>query len=180
MSALTFKIAETPAELEQIFRLNYRTFVEEIPQREPNATGRLVDAFHAENTYLICMEGESLAGMLAVRGVRPFSLDRKLDSLDAYLPACPRPCEIRLLAIEAHYRKTTVFAGLFEHVVAFCRREGYDIALISGVTRQQKLYRHLGFVPFGPLVGTPEAPFQPMYLTESTLHASQSMAAASK
>src|SRR4029079_6935081 len=29
----------------------------------------------------------------------------------------------------------------------------------------EKLYRHLGFVPFGPRVGTDEAPFQPMYIT---------------
>jgi len=27
------------------------------------------------------------------------------------------------------------------------------------------LYRHLGFVPFGPLVGEPGAQFQPMYLS---------------
>ena len=39
------------------------------------------------------------------------------------------------------------------------------MAIISGTTRQQKLYRHLGFVPFGPLVGKGEAMFQPMYLT---------------
>jgi hypothetical protein len=44
-------------------------------------------------------------------------------------------------------------------------REGFDLALISGTTRQLKLYEHLGFVPFGPLVGTPEALFQPMMLT---------------
>jgi hypothetical protein len=45
------------------------------------------------------------------------------------------------------------------------------MALISGTTRQQRLYRHLGFVPFGPLVGTPEALFQPMYLTKERLEA---------
>jgi hypothetical protein len=27
---------------------------------------------------------------------------------------------------------------------------GYDLGVISGTTRQQRLYRHLGFVPFGP------------------------------
>ncbi|MCL5096162.1 MAG: aminotransferase class V-fold PLP-dependent enzyme, partial [Candidatus Omnitrophica bacterium] len=39
------------------------------------------------------------------------------------------------------------------------------MAVISGAVRQQKLYQHLGFFPFGPVVGTPEAPFQPMCLT---------------
>ena len=43
--------------------------------------------------------------------------------------------------------------------------KGADLAVISGITRQQKLYEHLGFVPFGPLIGTREAQFQPMMLT---------------
>jgi aspartate aminotransferase-like enzyme len=42
---------------------------------------------------------------------------------------------------------------------------GYDVALISGTTRQLRLYRHMGFVPFGPLVVGPGAQFQPMMLT---------------
>jgi hypothetical protein len=42
MASLTYKIAETENEFEQIFRLNYKTFVEEIPQHERNAEKRLV------------------------------------------------------------------------------------------------------------------------------------------
>jgi hypothetical protein len=44
------------------------------------------------------------------------------------------------------------------------------MAIISGTLREQKLYRHLGFVPFGPIVGTEEAPFQPMYLTKEAFY----------
>jgi len=51
----TFKRAETVAEFEQIHALNYSTFVREIPQHEDPGDGRLVDKFHAENTYLICL-----------------------------------------------------------------------------------------------------------------------------
>jgi aspartate aminotransferase-like enzyme len=46
--------------------------------------------------------------------------------------------------------------------------KGYDLAIISGTTRQAKLYQHLGFVPFGPLVGSGDAQFQPMYVTLET------------
>ena len=46
--------------------------------------------------------------------------------------------------------------------------KGYDLAIISGTTRQLKLYQHLGFVPFGPLVGSGDAQFQPMYVTLET------------
>jgi aspartate aminotransferase-like enzyme len=168
---LVFKFATEDWEFEQIHRLNYRTFVEEIPQHEPSATQRLVDKFHAENTYLICLSNQKLAGMLAVRGQRPFSLDQKLPNLDSYLPPGRAICEIRLLAIEKKFRGTRggqvlqgIIALLWQHGV----EKGYDLAIISGTTRQLKLYQHLGFVPFGPLVGSGEAQFQPMYITLET------------
>src|SRR5437588_8616173 len=101
---LVFKFATEDWEFEQIHRLNYKTFVEEIPQHQASPSHRLVDKFHSENTYLICLCGQKLAGMLAVRGTRPFSLDQKLPNLDSLLPAGRKTCEIRLLAIEKKYR----------------------------------------------------------------------------
>ena len=168
---LTFKFATEDWEFEQIHRLNYKTFVEEIPQHQPSATQRLVDKFHAENTYLICLQNQKLVGMLAVRGNRPFSLDQKLPNLDSHLPAGRTICEIRLLAIEKKFRGARggqmlqgILALLWQHGV----EKGYDLAIISGTTRQFKLYQHLGFVPFGPLVGSGDAQFQPMYVTLET------------
>src|SRR5207253_2433371 len=90
---LEFRIAAADAEFEQIHRLNYRTFVEEIPQHAPSAERRLIDKFHPENTYLIAVLDGTLVGMLAVRDRRPFSLDQKLADLDRYLPAGRKICE---------------------------------------------------------------------------------------
>jgi len=162
---LRFKVANEDAEFEQIHRLNYRTFVEEIPQHERNPERRLVDAFHAENTYVICLAGPTVVGMLCVRGNRPFSLDRKLPDLDAHLPPGRRVCEIRLLAVEKEYRRGRVFHGLMKETHDLIRRLGYDAAVISGTTRQLRLYAHLGFVPFGPRLGSGDAVFQGMLLT---------------
>jgi aspartate aminotransferase-like enzyme len=162
---LVFKFANEDWEFEQIHRLNYRTFVEEIPQHHASPTHRLVDKFHPENTYLICLSGRKLAGMLAVRGNRPFSLDQKLDKLDSYLPAGRKICEIRLLAIEKKFRGAQVLQGILALLWQHGIEKGYDLAIISGTTRQFKLYQHLGFVPFGPLVGIGDARFQPMYIT---------------
>jgi aspartate aminotransferase-like enzyme len=58
-----------------------------------------------------------------------------------------------------------VFCGLVKLLTQHFRDLGYDLAIISGTVRQQKLYRHLGFKPFGPAVGAGDAQFQPMYLT---------------
>ena len=84
--ALVFKTASEDWEFEQIHRLNYKTFVEEIPQHQRSPSERLVDKFHAENTYLICLCNQKLVGMMAVRGNRPFSLDHKVANLDSHLP----------------------------------------------------------------------------------------------
>ena len=85
-SRLQFKLASEEWEFEQIHRLNYETFVEEIPQHAPNAQRCLVDPFHDQNTYAIAVRGITLVGMAALRGQRPFSLDKKLPDLDSYLP----------------------------------------------------------------------------------------------
>ena len=159
------KIATEDWEFEQIHRLNYATFVEEIPQHRPRPDKRLIDKFHAENTYLICLAQRQLLGMVAMRDRRPFSLDHKLENLDAYLPQAQSLCEARLLAVKKAYRHRRVFYELLRMIVQYREERGYDLVLVSATLRQQKLYSHLGFVPFGPLVGAPEAQYQPMYLT---------------
>lgn len=168
---LIFKTVTEDWEIEQIHRLNYRTFVEEIPQHKASPTHRLVDKFHAENTYLICLFEQKVVGMLAVRGNRPFSLDQKVPELNSYLPAGRRVCEIRLLAIEKKFRGARggqVLSGVLALLWQLGIEKGFDLAIISGTMRQLKLYQHLGFVPFGPLVGTGDAQFQPMYVTLET------------
>ncbi|MDR7333182.1 GNAT family N-acetyltransferase [Roseateles asaccharophilus] len=161
---LVYKIATTAAEFEAIHQLNYRTFVEEIPQHPPNPQRRLVDRFHDENTYAIALEGEQLVGMIAGRARRPFSLDAKLAGLDALLPAHQHAMEVRLLAVAPDWRKASVFAKLAGVLGREFRDQGCDLALISGTTRELKLYAHLGFQPFGPRVGSGDAVYQPMWL----------------
>jgi len=163
--SLQFKIASEESEFEQIFRLNYITFVEEIPQHRPNPERRLVDRFHHENTYMIALEDGRLIGMLAARDKRPFSLDEKLGNIDSYLPPGRNAFEIRLLSVDPKHRSGAVLQGLLKLVVGYGKARHYNLAIISGTVKQSRLYRHLGFVPFGPLVGSPEAPYQPMYLT---------------
>jgi aspartate aminotransferase-like enzyme/GNAT superfamily N-acetyltransferase len=166
------KTAQTAAEREQIHRLNYATFVEEIPQHAPNPERRLVDRFDAENEYVIAVGPDGqVIGMLALRDRRPFSLDQKLEQLDAYLPPHRSLCELRLLAVRREHRHKALFRDLIAFTAARCVAAGHDLAVISGTTRQLALYRHLGFEPFGPLVGAAGAQFQPMVLAVERLRA---------
>lgn len=160
-----FKIATTDDEFEQIHRLNYRTFVEEIPQHAPNPNGRQVDKFHAENTYVIGVRDGRVIAQIAIRRRRPFSLDAKLPDLDRWLPQGRKIVELRLLAVDSAHRNGPVPAQLLQFVAQYCIDRGDDTAVISGAVRRLRLYRALGFEPFGPVVGTAEAPYQPMLLT---------------
>ena len=56
--SIIFKVATEPDEFEKIHRLNYQTFVEEIPQHEPNSRGMLVVKFHDEKTCFIALDGD--------------------------------------------------------------------------------------------------------------------------
>jgi aspartate aminotransferase-like enzyme len=164
-TSLRFKIATEDREFEAVHRLNYKTFVEEIPQHARNPEQRLVDKLHAENTYAICLSGDRLVGMVAGRGNRPFSLDGKLPNLDSHLPPGHHVLEVRLLSVEKEFRNGFVFSKLVGLLAQHFKDKGFDLAIISGTVRQARLYKHLGFVPFGPIVGSGDAQFQPMYLT---------------
>ena len=164
-SRLEFKIADSLEEIEAIHRLNYRTFVEEIPQHAANPEMRLVDRFHDENAYLICLDATELAGMLALRTRRPFSLDLKLPDLDALLPSGRRIGEVRLLSVARRFRHSHVLPGLLRLLERECFARPLDLLIVSATLRQRRLYDRLGFEPFGPRVGREGAWFQPMFLS---------------
>ena len=165
LSSLVFKQADEPWEFEEIFQLNYASFVEEVPQHPSNDGRALVDRFHTENTYFICRREQELVGMICVRDRRPFSLDEKLGRLEEYLPQAEgaRVCEVRLLAVRPDMRRTRALTGLLTMMARYCQEGGYDYVVMSGRVAQQHLYRHIGFIPFGPVVGDDDAPYQPMY-----------------
>jgi len=162
--SLIFKVASEPDEFRQINELNYQTFVDEIPQHQQNEKQELVDKFHRENTYVICVRGKEVLGMIALRDKRPLSMDDKLENLESYLPPFKTILEYRLLAVKKQHRNTAIFTGIMKKSFDLAIKGGYDIAIISGTTRQARLYKHLGFKPFGPLVGKQDALYQPMYI----------------
>ncbi|EEL84998.1 GNAT family N-acetyltransferase [Bacillus cereus] len=165
---LIYKVADQAWEFESIHKLNYKTFVEEIPQHEETKERFRIDRFHEENTYLICLDEDKLVGMVALRGKRPFSLDHKISNLDFHLQEHGENVyEIRLLSVEREYRNGRALLGLIRFLHRYLLLNGYELALISATTRELPLYEQMGFKPFHTLVGTEEAAFQPMYVTPS-------------
>ncbi len=161
---IEFKIATEDWEYEQIHKLNYQTFVREIPQHEENITEKLVDKFHDYNTYVICLRRSKVVGMLAICDQRPFSLESKVQKLFEHLPQHQSACEIRLLSVHKEFRNSLVFSGLIKLSMQICLERDYDLSIISATTRQLRLYKHLGFIAFGKVVGKEGALYQPMYI----------------
>ena len=157
-----FKQAETPEEMEQVHRLNYRTFVKEIQQHADTGDGRLIDKFHDRNTYFLAILDDCVIGMLSVHDRAPFSVESRLSDPAVIRQPGMRALEVRLLAIEHAERHGPVLVGLTYVMNYFARENGYTHYLISAVVEQIPLYKHLGFRELGPAQGKPGAMFAPM------------------
>jgi aspartate aminotransferase-like enzyme len=159
-----FKFAETAEELDQVHRLNFRTFVQEIPQHaDHGGDGRLVDKFHHKNRYLICVKDGRVVGMLAAHHEPPFSVSERLPDPTVLTRKDVRPVEIRLLVIDPEERDSSLLIWLVLNLFHWARIWGATHFVISAVVEQRTMYEHLGFVPLGPPVGTGRATFQPMW-----------------
>ncbi len=144
-----FKVAKTKDEFEQIAKLNYQTFVEEIPQHQANAKHSLTDKMHAKNIYIVAKKGPRVIGMVALNDKRPFSLDQKIPNLNQYIEDPNKHlCEVRLLSIAPDFRKGKVLAGLIHSICKYVIKNHIDYLLISATTRELKMYRSFGFKPF--------------------------------
>src|SRR5262249_26987156 len=107
-----FKRADNQREFEQIHRLNYRTFVGEIPQHADNGAGILVDKFHSKNAYFVVHKDDRMVGMVSVHDQPPFSIADRLNDPSILTSNGTRPLEVRLLAIERSERCSLLFFGL--------------------------------------------------------------------
>ncbi len=161
LGAYVVKRAETEAELDQVHRLNYETFVREVPQHDDTGLGRLVNKFDHKNAYWIAKLDDEVVGMIATHDRPPFSIS---DRLAEPLQASDRPLEVRLLAVRPSHRRGPVFLGLLWAVHEHARRQGYSRLLISGVVERLAIYEKLGFRALGPAVPGGRAAFVPMGL----------------
>ncbi len=159
---LIVKVA-SQEEFDKIHKLNHETFADEIPQHEKRADGKLIDAFHEQNTYIVALEGEELIGMVCYNPIRPFSLDKKMSNLNEYLPPHKKLVEVRLFAVKKNTRKQGIALAMLKLLIPSLIAQGYDLGVISASLKELELYNNIGAVPFGSLVGTKEVPYQPLY-----------------
>ena len=166
-----FTVASTPDQLEQVYRLNYATFVTELGQHTGDGSGRLVDKFDRKNTYLIALRDDRVVGMVTVHGEPPFSTAQRLADQSLLDSIVGTLLEVRLLAIDPEERQRMVFAGLLWHVQEYAREKGYTHLLISGYVKRAAIYERLGFRALGPPVPSGDVLYAPMIVALSELPA---------
>ncbi len=160
-----FKFAAESAEFEQIARLTYRVFVEEMPRFPANPERRLVDAHHDENVYAICLHEQEVAGVAALRSQTPRFLAAGPDDLDAQLPPHRSICDLRFLAIAHEHRSAEVARRLIEMTAEYCLARQHDLIVTAAPADRIALYRELGFAPFGTVYAEGDVMVQPLVLT---------------
>jgi len=158
----TIKVADSEEEFEQIHRLNYRTFVEEVGQYPDPGAAELVDKFHDKNRYFICKLGDKVVGMTATHDRPPFSVAKRLSDPAMLGRLGDRLLEVRLLAIDREHRNSQVFRGMLWLMYEFGMSHGYSHLIISGIEGRTRLYERMGFEPLGPAVPDGETSFVPM------------------
>ncbi len=166
-----FTLASTPDQLEQVYRLNYATFVTELGQHRGDGSGRLVDKFDQKNTYLIALRDDRVVGMVTVHGEPPFSTAERLADQSLLESIGGRLLEVRLLAIDPEERQRMVFAGLLWQVQEYAREIGYTHLLISGYVKRIAIYERLGFRALGPPVPSGDVLYVPMVVALSEMPA---------
>ncbi len=159
----SFKPAETAEEYAQVHRLNYKTFVRELPQHSDPGSEQLVDKFHDRNTYFVALYEDRVVGMISGHDQAPFSVADKMNDKRQLSLLGPRPFEVRLLAVEPEHRHRYVVTGLMWAIFRFAEDNGYSHLLISGVADKSGMYEKLGFLPLGPGVASGAVTFIPMW-----------------
>ncbi|MCC6230062.1 MAG: alanine--glyoxylate aminotransferase family protein [Phycisphaerales bacterium] len=166
---LVFKVATEASELQQVHELNYLTFVREIGQHEDLGRPTLVDKFHERNLYLIATRAGSVVAMLAVHDRPPFSVATRLEDPAWIERNCPRPVEVRLLAVRPTERQSVVLPGLLWLLYRHAGTAGYSHMLASGVRQQLGMYRKLGFEAIGVERPSGHAYFTPLVMPVESL-----------
>jgi len=161
----TFKIAETPDEIEQVHRLNYETFAEEVGQYPESGSGQLVDKFHEKNTYFVAIEDGKVVGMMATHDQPPFSVAARLADPHLLDRLGTRLLEARLFAIRPDKRMGPVTRGVLWLVFEYGLANNYSHLIISGISSRCRMYERMGFRPLGPAVRDGDAEFVPMAMS---------------
>lgn len=160
--SVRIKSPETQDEFTAMWRLNHRTFSDELGQHSPHADGMLIDKFHEKNIYRIALSDEHLVGMISAHTSPPFSAVGHFGALMEKEIILGKTGEIRLLAVEKNVRGNAVAMKLCVAISDVLKDLGIEKVVITGIASRKGLYEALGLRAIGDPVCEGAAIFYPM------------------
>lgn len=147
--AIVIKRPETPEEFKSMWQLNSDIFCRELGLREMPPDGILIDRFHDDNFYHIAWDGTQVVGMLCAHQHPPYSAVDHFGEVMSREIIPDHTAEIRLFALRPGFRGSRIAAKLSLELGRDLRARHITKVLISAVSEQCRLYRHLGFQIIG-------------------------------
>lgn len=164
---LEVRLAETPADFEALWRLNYQTYVIELRQEkvspEVAESGMLPDLLKDNTVYIITLDKGQLVGMLALTLPHgPFSIESSLTDSSVLDGIRDKTFEYRRLAVVKAYRHKGVLLRMGDFSLKWGLGQGYRHGIISALDRQIPTYARMGFRKIDRPFTKGDCTYQPM------------------
>ncbi len=150
------------ADFEALWRFNHDVFAAELGMRELRGDGLIVDKFHYKNIYFAARREGEIIGMITAHWQAPYSAAGHFGEEVTAMPDGGLLAEIRLYAVRADLRGSSVSTRLGITMLTELGRRGIDEVLISGIEEQRPLYEQLGFKVCGAPAASGETTLYPM------------------
>lgn len=157
------EIPRTQETFSAMWRLNHKTFSDELGQHAPREDGMLIDKFHAKNIYRVARIGSRVVGMIAAHAQAPFSVVSHFGKImeDEIIPG--KTGEIRLLALEKDLRgRSRLAVRLCDAILDALACSGIEKIVVTGIESQRKFYENIGLRVVGESIRDGNAVFYPM------------------
>ncbi|MFO7562192.1 MAG: GNAT family N-acetyltransferase [Enhygromyxa sp.] len=165
------EIAQGPAVMTEVRRLNHLVYAEELGQDAVQQCGHsLADPRLEQGVCFIARAEGRAIGMLAMTlPAQRFSIEDAIGELPLTPAQRTRTVELRRLAVLREWRGRGAYPLLVDASVAHCLDSGNDLGVISALVEHIGLYERLGYRSFGDRFRKGEAEYQPMLLSVDEL-----------
>lgn len=161
----------TREDREQIYRIRYETYALELGQHERNDAGYLTDSLDRYNEYLVCKDGDIVAGFVSVTPPgHSLSLD-KYRSRDTLPFLYENAYEVRILTVQPQYRGNHLADRLLSAAADYVIARNGSLIVAIGRWDLMPYYQSCGFIAVDETYLSGEVTFQLMFTTPHTLKA---------
>lgn len=153
----------TQEDRKQIYRIRYQTYSLELGQHEENDIGMLTDSLDSYNEYLVCKDGDTVAGFVSITppGCQ-LSLD-KYRNRNTLRFLYENAYEVRILTVIPEYRGRRMADQLLSAAADYVISKNGSLILAIGRLDLMGYYQKCGFRAVDEIYRSGSAHFQFMF-----------------